>query len=292
MQQNIIITGAGGGFGKLTTLALAQAGHNVVGTLRDIEGRNRVVAAELRGAGVALVDMDVTSDASVEAGMAAALDKLGGRLDVVINNAGYGVMGLQESFTPEDWQKLFDINVFGMVRVNRAALPTLRAQRRGLLVHVSSLLGRMVLPFYGPYNASKWAVEAMAESYRVELGGFGVESVIVEPGGYLTGFIDNLIKPTDQGRDAGYGPMAQAPQHALESFETALKSNPEQDPRKVAQAIVDLIATPAGQRPVRTAVDFTGMASQVTPYNDQLEQIMQNVYGAFGIGGMLKPSVG
>lgn len=152
MQQNIIITGAGGGFGKLTALALLQAGHKVVGTMRDIEGRNRTVADELRKAGAELVEMDVTSDASVEAGIAAAIEKLGGQLDVVINNAGYGVLGLQESFTPSDWKKLFDINLFGMVRVNRAVLPTLRGQCRGLLIHVSSLLGRITLPFYGPYT--------------------------------------------------------------------------------------------------------------------------------------------
>lgn len=288
MQQNIIITGAGGGFGKLTTLALLKAGHQVVGTLRDLSGRNSTVADELRAAGAKLVEMDVTSDASVDAGVREAIGLLGGGLDIVINNAGYGVMGLQESFTADDWQKVFDINLFGMVRVNRAALPTLRAQGHGMLVHVSSLLGRIALPFYGPYNASKWAVEAMAENYRVELAGFGVESVLVEPGGYPTGFTHNLIKPSDTGRDAQYGPMAHAPQAALEGFEKALEANPAQDPQKVADAIVDLVGRPAGTRPIRTAVDFMGMGQHIAPYNDQLERIMQGIYGAFGMGDMLK----
>lgn len=288
MQHNIILTGAGGGFGKLTMLALLQAGHKVVGTLRDIEGRNRAVAEELRAAGAELVEMDVTSEASVEAGVKAAIERLGGKLDVVINNAGYGVMGLQESFSAADWQKIFDINLFGMVRVNRAALPTLRAQRSGLLVHVSSLLGRITLPFYGPYNATKWAVEAMAENYRIELAGFNIESVLVEPGGYLTGFVHNLIKPSDNSRDADYGAMAQAPQAALDAFETALQANPAQDPRKVAEAIVALIAKPSGKRPIRTAVDFTGMAEHIGSYNQQLEGIMQGVYQAFGMSDMLK----
>jgi NAD(P)-dependent dehydrogenase (short-subunit alcohol dehydrogenase family) len=288
MQQNILITGAGGGFGKLTTLGLLEAGHNVVATLRDIEGRNRDVAAELRAAGAHPVEMDVTDDASVEAGVRAAVKALGGRIDVAINNAGYGVMGLHEAFTPADWQRVFDLNVFGPVRVNRAVAPMMRAQGKGLLVHVSSLLGRFVLPFYGPYNASKWALEALAENYRVELSPFGVESVIVEPGGFPTSFVQNLIQPSDRSRDADYGDMAQMPRIALEGFEKSLAANPAQDPRKVAAAIVDLIANPHGQRPVRTPVDFTGMGDRIRAYNDQLEGIMQGTYGAFGMGDMLK----
>lgn len=288
MQQNILITGAGGGFGKLTTLGLLEAGHNVVATLRDIKGRNRDVAAELRAAGAHPVEMDVTDDASVETGVRAAVNALGGRIDVAINNAGYGVMGLHEAFTPADWQRVFDLNVFGPVRVNRAVAPMMRAQGKGLLVHVSSLLGRFVLPFYGPYNASKWALEALAENYRVELSPFGVESVIVEPGGFPTSFVQNLIEPSDRSRDADYGDMAQMPRIALEGFETSLAANPAQDPRKVAAVIVDLIAKPHGQRPVRTTVDFTGMGDRIRAYNEQLEGIMQGTYGAFGMGDMLK----
>jgi NAD(P)-dependent dehydrogenase (short-subunit alcohol dehydrogenase family) len=288
MQQTIILTGAGGGFGKRTTLALVAAGHNVVGTLRDIDGRNREVAAELRAAGAHVVEMDVTDDASVEAGVRAATEALGGRIDVAINNAGYGVMGLQEAFTPADWQKVFDLNVFGVVRVNRAVAPLMRAQGAGLVVHVSSLLGRLVLPYYGPYNASKWALEALAENYRVELSRFGVESVIVEPGGFPTSFVHNLIEPSDRSRDASYGDIAREPAARLAGFEAAMAANPAQDPQKVADAIVALIATPRGQRPVRTAVDFMGMADAIRPYNAQLEGIMQGLYGAFGMGDLLK----
>jgi NAD(P)-dependent dehydrogenase (short-subunit alcohol dehydrogenase family) len=288
MQQNILITGAGGGFGKLTTLALLEAGHNVAATLRDIDGRNRDVAAELRAAGAHPVEMDVTDDASVEAGVRSAIDALGGRIDVAINNAGYGVMGLHEAFTPADWQRVFDLNVFGPVRVNRAVAPLMRAQGKGLLVHVSSLLGRMVIPYYGPYNASKWALEALAENYRVELSRFGVESVIVEPGGFPTSFVHNLIEPSDRSRDVSYGAVAQEPEARLAGFEAAMAANPAQDPRKVAEAIVELIAKPHGQRPTRTAVDFLGMADAIRPYNEQLEGIMQSIYGAFGMGDMLK----
>ena len=125
----------------------------------------------------------------------AAVDQAGG-LDVVINNAGVGVLGLQEAFTIDDWQKLFDINVFGVQRVNRAVIPGMRARGSGLLIQVASILGRMTIPFYGPYNASKWALEALSENYRTELSGFGVDCCIVEPGGYPTNFMANLMTPS------------------------------------------------------------------------------------------------
>jgi NAD(P)-dependent dehydrogenase (short-subunit alcohol dehydrogenase family) len=115
-------------------------------------------------------DLDVTDDQSVQSAVEKATEEMGS-IDVVINNAGIGVIGMQEHFTPDDFQKLFDINVVGVQRVNRAVLPQMREKGSGLLIHVSSLLGRMTLPFYGPYNASKWALEALAENYRVELSG-------------------------------------------------------------------------------------------------------------------------
>ncbi|MEM9687796.1 MAG: SDR family NAD(P)-dependent oxidoreductase [Bacteroidota bacterium] len=209
-------------------------------------------------------------------------------LDVVINNAGVGVLGIQEQFTIEDFKRLFDINVFGVQRVNRAVLPHFRDQGSGLLIHISSLLGRIAFPFYGPYNASKWALEALAENYRVELSGFGVDSCIVEPGGYPTGFMSNLMKPSDISQNESYGEMVNAPQQMFENFEGALASNPAQNPQNVADAIADLISTPAGQRPVRTVVDNMGMGTHIEPYNNQLAQIHEGLYNAFGMEEMLK----
>lgn len=289
MPMKVLITGAGSGFGKLTALTLKKRGHAVAAALRGLKGKNRSSAEDLERAGAHPVEMDVTDAGGVEAGVKAALRALDG-LDVVVNNAGVGVLGLQETFTPEDWNKVFDVNVFGVQRVNRAALPHLRKQGAGLLVHVSSLLGRMVIPFYGPYNASKWALEALAENYRVELSPFGVESCVVEPGGYATTFIGNLVTPSDRSRDGDYGGLAHAPKAALENFEKALAANPAQDPQNVANAIADLIETPSGRRPFRTVVDNMGMGTHIAPYNAQLEQIMTGVYNAFGMGGMLKPA--
>ena len=286
MSKKILLTGVSGGFGKLTALSLIQKGHQVVGTMRKTTGKNEAVAQELKEAGVHLVEMDVTIEDSVTQGVTAAISQLGG-LDVVINNAGVGVLGMTEHFTAEDMKYLFDVNVFGVQRVNRAALPTLRKQGSGLIIFVSSLLGRMTIPFYGPYNASKWALEGLAENYRTELSGFGIEAAIVEPGGYPTTFMDALLTPSDDSRNEAYGDFMHAPKAMFDNFEAALTNNPLQNPQDVADAIVSLVDAPVGEKPFRTVVDKMGMGEPLKGYNEQLGQITHGVYSSFGIEGML-----
>ncbi|MFY8062728.1 MAG: SDR family NAD(P)-dependent oxidoreductase, partial [Usitatibacteraceae bacterium] len=124
MTQSILITGASSGFGLLTTHQLIAQGHRVVATMRDPQGRNASHAKALTDAGANVVAMDVTQDDSVSQAVDAVLDHFNGRLEVVVNNAGLGVVGLQECFTVDDWKRVFDVNVFGVARVNRAVLPT------------------------------------------------------------------------------------------------------------------------------------------------------------------------
>jgi NAD(P)-dependent dehydrogenase (short-subunit alcohol dehydrogenase family) len=286
MAKKILITGASGGFGKLTVLTLLQKGHQVAASMRDINGKNKNVADELRKAGAKIIEIDVTDDTSVTNGVNSAISDLDG-LDVLINNAGLGVLGMQEFFTPADFQKVFDINVFGVQRMNRAVVPYFREKKNGLIIYTSSLLGRIALPFYGAYQASKWALEALAENYRVELSGFGIENCIVEPGGYPTAFSDNLLRPSDNSRELGYGDFAKVPEAALHNFENVLKNNPQQNPQKVADAFAELIEKPKGDKSFRTAVDFIGMADHIQKYNEHLEQIMTGLYTNFGTQGML-----
>ena len=290
MSKKVLVTGANGGFGNLTVNTLLAQGHQVVASMRDIGKRNKEKAAELESKGAKVVEIDVTDDASVEAGVAKTIELMGG-IDVVVNNAGVGVLGMQEHFTPDDFKRLFDINVFGVQRINRAAIPYLRNQGSGLIIYVSSLLGRITFPFYGPYNASKWALEAMAENYRVELSGFGVDNCIVEPGGFATSFFGSLMQPSDQSRNESYGEFMNAPKQAFDGFEQALASNPAQDPQLVADAVLSLVETEAGERPFRTVVDKMGMGDHVAGYNNQLNQITNGIYGAFGMGDMLKLKV-
>ena len=286
MPEIILITGASSGFGKLMTASLVAKGNTVFASMRGINGKNKGVADDLKSAGAHIVELDVTHDESVASAARAVLKQVE-RLDVLVNNAGVGVIGLQETFTPEDWRHIFDINVFGVQRVVRAFLPHMRQKRKGLLVFVTSLLGRFTLPFYGPYNASKWALEALAENYRSELSGFGIESCLVEPGGFPTAFHANLVKPGDPNRDAGYGDFADAPMASFTHFQEALKANPEQHPQLVADAVAGLIATPTGKRKFRTIVDKMGMGAHFEAYNDQLETITQSIYSAFGMGDLL-----
>ena len=286
MSHTILVTGSSRGFGKLITGTLLEQGHRVAASMRDPHGRNQDAARELEQAGAVVIDLDVTSDSSVTRGVAEAISRLGS-LDVVVNNAGIGVLGVQEAFTVEDFKRLFELNVFGVQRVSRAVTPHMRERGSGLLLLISSILGRMTVSFYGPYNASKWAVEAMMENYRMELGPFGVDACIVEPGGFPTSFMDSLLRPADADRVQQLGEFGQAaPQAFFDAFEQALAGNPAQDPQLVADAVAHVIGMPAGTRPMRTVVDRMGMGAAVQPYNEHLEQVMDGVFQAFGMSDM------
>ncbi len=290
MSNKILVTGANGEFGKLTVKKLLSDGHTVVGSIRDPEGRNKSSANELQVAGAHIVEIDVTDNNSVMQGVKSATEIAGG-IDVVVNNAGVGAFGIQETFTDKDWQKLFDVNVFGVQRVNRAILPHLRENKTGLLIHVSSLIGRMVLPFWGVYSASKWALEALAETYRIELSKYGIDSCIIEPGAYPTAFFEGLMEPGDFSRKLGYGGFDQVANEFFTDFGAAVDSNKEQNSQNVADAISILINRPAGQRKFRTVIDKMGMGEHIEKYNDQHEQLSSNIFNTFGIENMLKLSI-
>jgi NAD(P)-dependent dehydrogenase (short-subunit alcohol dehydrogenase family) len=287
MSKKILITGASGGFGILTVKKLIENGHQVAAGMRDVEGKNKNTAAELKNLGAIIIELDVTNDDSVTNGVKETISKLGG-LDVLMNNAGIGSAGMLEHFTTADFQKLYEVNVFGVQRMNRAVAPFFRQQQKGLIVYTSSLLGRITLPFYGLYQSSKWALEALAENYRVELSGFGIENCIIEPGGYPTAFAENLLFPSDASQNESYGDFMHAPQKMGENFHNVLLNNPQQDPQRVADAFAKLIDKPYGEKPFRTTIDFIGMGDHVQKYNEHLDQVTTGLYTNFGIAGMLR----
>jgi NAD(P)-dependent dehydrogenase (short-subunit alcohol dehydrogenase family) len=286
MSKKILITGASGGFGKLTVEKLILNGHKVAAGMRDVNGRNKNTADALSTLGAIVVELDVTNDESVTNGVAKAIENLGG-LDVLMNNAGIGSAGMLEFFTTADFQKVYEVNVFGVQRMNRAVVPFFRNQKSGLIVYTSSLLGRIALPFYGLYQTSKWALEALAENYRAELSTFGIENCIVEPGGYPTAFAENLLFPSDTSQAVNYGDFINAPAKMGESFGNVLANNPQQDPQRVADTFAELIDKPFGEKPFRTTVDFIGMGDHVEKYNEHLSQVTHGLYTNFGIAGML-----
>ena len=161
-KRTIVITGASSGFGLLTAKAFAADGWRVYATMRAPQGRSAPLAAELRSAGVGVVQLDVTDDASVAAA-AKTIHAEVPAIDVLVNNAGGAYFGIEEAYTPALVEQQFATNVFGPLRVNRAFQPAMRARKSGLVVYLSSVVGRMIVPFGGIYTASKWALEALAE---------------------------------------------------------------------------------------------------------------------------------
>jgi NAD(P)-dependent dehydrogenase (short-subunit alcohol dehydrogenase family) len=286
MSKKILMTGASGGFGKLTVAKLIANGNQVAAGMRDVAGRNKSTAEALTALGAIVIELDVTNDSSVTNGVNTAIEKLGG-LDVLMNNAGIGSSGMLEFFTIADFQKLYEVNVFGVQRMNRAVVPFFRKQQSGLIVYTSSLLGRITLPFYGLYQSSKWALEALAENYRAELSTFGIENCIIEPGGFPTTFAENLMSPSDASQTDAYGDFMHAPKKMGENFHAVLMNNPQQDPQRVADAFAELISKPVGEKPFRTTVDFIGMGNHVAKYNEHLGQVTTGLYTNFGIAGML-----
>ena len=271
MDKVILITGTSTGFGRTAAETLAQRGYRVFATIRDSSGRNAATSEALRSLANAkrwnldVLEMDVTNDASVNHAVQQALDRAG-RIDVVINNAGIAGLGLTEAFTVEQFRQIFEVNLLGVVRVNRAVLPAMRRQRGGLLIHVSSGMGRAVVPGFAAYSASKFALEALADAYRFELSQLGIDSVIVEPGIHRTPILEKFLSPADQNRVAEYGSTAEAIKRVKSVFEEASSALETPGPEGVVESFVRLIETPAGERPFRT-VPTAAIAPLLEPYN-------------------------
>jgi len=170
---------------------------------------------------------------------------------VLVNNAGTGHFGFAEAFTPAAVEAQFATNVVGPLRVNRAFLPSMRDRKSGLVVFVSSVVGRIVFPFTGIYTASKWALEALAETFSYELAPFGVDVAIVEPGAYPTDIFSKVAGPDDAARVGEYSALASLEQQLSEGLSA---STTGRDPQEVADAILRLANAPAGERPLRTPV--------------------------------------
>lgn len=291
MSQNILVTGTSSGFGRLTALALARRGHRVFAAMRGAAGKNRAAADDLRAAtkgdghAITVVEMDVTSDAGVNDGVASVLAEAG-HLDVVVNNAGVSLVGLEETLTSEQVQHLFDVNVIGPHRVARAVLPSMRARKQGLIIGVSSTISRVTLPFMGAYCASKAALEALFQAYRHELKPTGVESVLIQPGAYPTEFSQKGGFGADQDRAGGYGPVAEAMGHMFSGFAAMMSAPDAPDPQEVADAIVQLVESPAGARPGHLVVDRT-IGPLAAGINDEHDEAQQAALGSMGLGIML-----
>ena len=249
-KRTIVITGASSGFGLLTAKAFAADGWRVYATMRAPQGRSAPLAAELRSAGVGVVQLDVTDDASVAAA-AKTIHAEVPAIDVLVNNAGGAYFGIEEAYTPALVEQQFATNVFGPLRVNRAFQPAMRARKSGLVVYLSSVVGRMIVPFGGIYTASKWALEALAETSSYELAPFGIDVAIVEPGAFATDIFSKTAGADDAACIASYGDVARVAAGQAARVEAGSVGRA---PNDVARAILQLANAPAGTRPLRTVV--------------------------------------
>lgn len=188
MPKTVLITGASTGIGFETAKLFQQKGWNVVATMRSPEKVPQL--ANLPN--VTCLRLDVTDTVSVQAGVDAALQQFQS-IDVLVNNAGYGLIGAFEACTPEEIHRQFATNVFGLMETTRALLPHFREQRSGVIVNVASIGGRIAFPLYSPYHASKWAVEGFSESLQFELESFNIRVKLIEPGPIKTDFYSRSL---------------------------------------------------------------------------------------------------
>jgi NAD(P)-dependent dehydrogenase (short-subunit alcohol dehydrogenase family) len=294
MGETVLVTGAGSGFGALAARALARTGHTVYAAMRDTKGRNAPRVAEAaayaaeHGVDLRTVELDVLSQESADAAIATVLAERP-TLDVLIHNAGHMVTGPAEAFTPEELAAVYDTNVLGTQRVNRAALPHLRAQRRGLVVWIgSSSTKGGTPPYLAPYFAAKSAMDALAVSYAAELARFGVETSIVVPGSFTSG-TNHFVTgghPADQTVVTAYekwyaGLMDQV------SESLAALAPADADVSQVADAIVRVVEAPYGERPFRVHIDPADDGSE------EVSEVADRIRGAFltriGLADLLRP---
>ncbi|MGE0180312.1 MAG: SDR family oxidoreductase [Sphingomonas sp.] len=254
--KSILITGTSTGFGHIGALLYARAGAKVIASMRNLprpEAETLRRAAREERLDLHVIEIDVTNDAQVARGVAEAERIAGGALDVLVNNAGLPYSGPVELQDIAATQAMFDTNLIGYQRMARAVLPAMRSRRAGLIVNVSSQLGRMVVPFGGMYCATKYAVEGWAEQMAYELAPRGVEVTIIQPGGYPTNIWPNRIRLTRQLLDRTPDALEAAyPEFRLR--DPASGGGGSTDPADVPRAIAEIIAMPAGSRPLRRAV--------------------------------------
>ena len=254
---SILITGCSSGFGRLGAEHYARLGAKVFATMRNLprpEATELEALAEADNLDITVLEIDITKDAQVEAGVAAALEETGGKLDVLINNAGMSIAGPIEGQDMAATQLIFDTNVFGAHRMARAVLPSMRANKSGYIFNVSSQLGRVIIPGFGQYSPTKFALEAMSEQMAYEVAPFDVDVTLIQPGGYPTKIWFNQNAPSA----ALKARMSEDVLNAYPQFTAGMGKREagggSADAMDIPRAIAGAIAKPQGTRPLRIAL--------------------------------------
>lgn len=284
-KKIILITGTNSGFGWLTVHSVAALGHKVYATIRDTNGKNAAKAEALSQVeNVTVLDVSLTDETSVKKAIDTIIAKEG-TIDVLMNNAGTTMFGVAESATPEDMQRVFDVNFIAPWRLMKLALPFMRKQSEGLIINVSSGYGRFSSPFFAVYSASKFALEGLSEGLHYELRPLGIDVAMIQPGGFPTEMSQKIQFGSDTSVVDDYKAIAEFPEKIFNAmgqmFET-VKPNPQD----VADAVVNLINLPKGKRPLRTVVDPT-TGEMVKTANDAVKVEYEKVLTAYGIKDLL-----
>ncbi|MTB73254.1 SDR family NAD(P)-dependent oxidoreductase [Arsenicicoccus sp. MKL-02] len=228
-----LVTGASSGIGEAIARRLQTLGHTVYGAARRID-RLEALAAD----GIEPIAMDVTDEASLQAGVETILSR-SGRFDVLVNNAGYGSYGAIEDVDPAEARRQFDVNVFGAMRLTQLVLPHMREQRSGTIVNISSMGGRIHSPMAGWYHGTKFAMEALSDALRMEVAQFGIDVVVIQPGGIATEWADIAADHLDE--TSGSGPYARL----SAAMSATLRKSHDRDssPDVVAKAVARAVST-------------------------------------------------
>jgi len=234
MKKTVLITGASSGIGRETALFFARAGWQVAAGMRSPEKETELAKFD----NVFIPKLDVHSESQVDSAVRQTLERFGA-IDVLVNNAGYGLVAPFERAGKDQIQRQFETNVFGLMRISRAVIPVMRKQRAGLILNVASIGGRMTFPFYSLYHATKWCVEGFSESLRYELKPAGITVKVIEPGPILTDFYTRSADKAIQPGDMDYGPLSVKAMKRMDVFVKIFGSTPIAVARVIYRAAVD-----------------------------------------------------
>ncbi|WP_406627855.1 oxidoreductase [Pectobacterium carotovorum] len=242
----ILVTGASSGIGEAAALRLKASGHTVYAAARRIERMQKLTGADIR-----VLPLDVTDSVSVQTVVDTIIAECG-RIDVVVNNAGYGSYGAVEEVSPEEGRAQFDVNVFGAVRLTQLVLPHMRAQRSGTVINITSMGGKIYTPLGAWYHGTKFALEAISDCLRLEVEPFGIDVVVIEPGGIKTEWAD--IAATKLLDVSGHGAYAKQAEAMADSMVGESSRKRQSSPQVIADTIAQAVSA---RRPkTRYAVGF------------------------------------
>ena len=274
MSSIILITGTSTGFGKLMTITLSNAGHTVIAGMRGIDGKNAEPAKELGALpNVEVVELEITSEESIQKAVAQTLARYG-KIDVLINNAAVSGFGLLEAYSIEQVKKMFDVNFLSVLRTYQAVLPSMRQNKNGLIINVTSGASGHTLPFMIPYLASKFGVESITEGMQDELSDYGIENVSIQPGVYPTEMNNGSKSGISADKPeiiAEYGNVAAEKFNALGAGLFGKMASFNMDPQTIADGVLKLVNMEKGTRPLRLPLDAIAEGTDIEFINARAE---------------------